>query len=163
MREFSIFSPFKKMIRYKKYKDNRENSVNKGMVYARAVHELIDFDDFIKHMHNHHSVYSEGLLRGILIDMENCLRELLLDGKAVRLGELGIFKIGLHTKAAPTVKDFNVAQNVKGCRMNLFLGKRFRAADLLKDMHLKEADAYTPDDLTDEEEQAAVDNNSEEP
>lgn len=82
----------------------------------------------------------------IFIEMENCLRELLLEGKAVRMDELGIFKIGLRTKPADTADDFNARDNVVGCRMNLYLGKRFKAVDLYKDLKIREADFYSIDE-----------------
>lgn len=134
------------MIRYKVRQDNREGSDTRGKWYARATHETMEFDEFINHMATHHCAFSEALIRGVLIETENCLRELLLEGKAVKLDGLGIFKIGLKTKAAETADEFNAKQNVVGCRMNLYLGKRFRAKDLYNDMRIKEADFYTVDE-----------------
>lgn len=140
------------MIRYKVTQDNRAESVNRGKWYARASHELMEFDEFVTHLATHHCAFSEATIRGVLIEMENCLRELLLEGKAVRFDELGIFRIGLKTKPAESAKEFNAAKHVVGCRMNLRLGKRFLAANLSKDMRLREADHYNPldDDDTDD-------------
>ena len=132
------------MIRYKKYKSNTEG-VTKGRWYGRSVTELLEFDEFIKHMANHHCVFGESTIRGVLIEMQVCLRELLLEGKAVRLDELGIFRIGLETYGADTAKEFT-ADNIKAVRLNLYLGKRFRAADLYKDAKFREAGKYDPDD-----------------
>ncbi len=83
-------------------------------------------------MANHHCVFGESTIRGVLIEMQVCMRELLLEGKAVRLDDLGIFRIGLETSGAKTAKEFT-ADNIKAVRLNLYLGKRFRAADLFKD------------------------------
>ena len=80
------------MIRYKKYKNVNTTSQQYGKWYARAVTELVEFDEFITHMANHHCVFSEATIRGVLIEMETCLRELLLEGKAVRLDDLGSIK-----------------------------------------------------------------------
>lgn len=132
------------MIKYKKYQNKNDKSVAYGKWYGRAVHELMEFDEFIEHMANHHCVFSEGTIRGVLIEMEICLRELLLEGKAVRLDDLGIFAIGLTTKGEAKTEDFTT-QNIKGVSMNLFLGKRFRARNLLKDAKFKEADKYIGD------------------
>lgn len=132
------------MIKYKKYKNNNTESKNYGQWYARAVHELMTFDEFIEHMARHHCVFSEATIRGVLIEMETCLREMLLEGKAVRFDELGIFRIGLKTVGADTSDQFT-ANNVSAVRMNLYLGRRFRAADLLKDATFKEADLYIGD------------------
>lgn len=138
------------MLRYKKYQDTRSNSSHQGEWYGRAVHQLVEFDEFVQHMANHHCVFSEATIRGVLIEAETCLRELLLDGKAVRLDDLGIFRIGIKTSPAATAQDFT-AENIEGVRMNLYLGSRFRAADLYKDAKFKEADKYTVDDGVDGE------------
>lgn len=129
------------MIKYKKYKNTNEKSLCFGKWYGRAVHELMEFDDFVEHMAKHHCVYSEGTIRGVLIEMEVCLREMLLEGRAVRFDDLGIFRLGLETAGEATSDKFTAA-NIKGIRMNLYLGKRFRAAQLFKDAKFREADLY---------------------
>ena len=111
------------MIKYKKYQNRNEESRAYKKWFGRAVHELMEFDEFVEHMANHHCVYSEGTIRGVLIEMEICLRELLLEGKAVRFDDLGIFRIGLQTRGADSSSDFS-AENIRGIRMNLYLGKR---------------------------------------
>lgn len=134
------------MIKYKKYQNKNDKSAVYGKWFGRAVHELMEFDEFIEHMANHHCVYSEGTLRGVLIEMEICLRELLLEGKAVRLDDLGIFALSLANKKGGALKAEDYTPNlITGVRMNLFLGKRFRARDLYKDARFREADKYVGD------------------
>lgn len=130
------------MIKYKKYQNKNDKSAAYGKWYGRAVHELMEFDEFIEHMASHHCAFSEGVIRGVIIEMEVCLREQLLAGKAVRLDDLGIFTIGVSTQGASKAEDFT-AQNINSVGVNLFLGKRFRAKDLLKSAKFKEADKYT--------------------
>ena len=132
------------MIKYKKYQNKNDKSSAFGKWYGRAVHELMEFDEFIGHMASHHCVFSEATIRGVLIEMEVCLRELLLEGKAVRLDDLGIFMLGVSTEGTAKSEDFT-AQSIKGVTVNLYLGRRFRAKDLLKDAKFKEADKYTGD------------------
>ena len=86
------------MIKFKKYQNKNEESKAFNKWYGRAVHELVEFDEFINHMANHHCVFSEGVIRGVLIEMELCLRELLLEGKAVRMDDLGIFALSIANK-----------------------------------------------------------------
>ncbi len=129
------------MIKYKKYQNTNRISRCYGKWYGRAVHELMEFDEFVEHMAHHHCVYSEGTIRGVLIEMEVCLREMLLEGKAVRFDDLGIFRLGLET-VGEADKDQFTADDIKGVRMNLYLGKRFRAAQLFKDAKFREADLY---------------------
>ena len=129
------------MLKYKKYQNKNDDSTAFGKWYARAVHELLEFDEFIEHMAKHHCVFSEATIRGVLIEMEICLRELLLEGKAVRIDEIGIFSLGISTKGTNSSEDFTVS-DIKGVNVNLFLGKRFRARDLFKEAKFKEADKY---------------------
>ena len=129
------------MIHYKKYQNKNAASRSYGKWFGRAVHELMEFDEFIEHMAKHHCVYSEGTIRGVLIEMEVCLREMLLEGKAVRFDDLGIFRVGLETQGADEAKEFT-ADSIKGVRLNLHLGKRFLARNLMTDARFKEADKY---------------------
>ena len=133
------------MINYVLYKNN--NRFNKAYKkwFARTVHQPLDFDEFIRHMAQHHCVYSEGTIRGVLIEMETCLRELLLEGKAVRFHELGIFRIGIESKGVANAYDFNVGQDIEAIHLNLFLGKRFRADQLLDDARFQESKKYDVD------------------
>ena len=129
------------MIRYKKYQNTNSASSCYGKYYGRATHEVVTFEDFITHMANHHCVFSEGTIRGVLVEMENCLRELLLEGKAVHFDELGIFRIGLETQGRNTASEFT-ADDIKAVHMCLYLGRRFRARQLFEDARFKEADIY---------------------
>ncbi|MBR0166128.1 MAG: DNA-binding protein [Prevotella sp.] len=134
------------MIKYKKYQNKNEESKVYGKWFARAVHGMMEFDEFIEHMANHHCVFSEGTIRGVLIEMEVCLRELLLEGKAVRLDDLGIFTIGIGcTKGGATDQDTFTTDNINRCHVNLYLGKRFLAPNLFKDAKFKDADKYIGD------------------
>ena len=130
-------------MRYKLYQNKNPKSLAYGKWYARGLHEVMTFAEFVKHMAEHHCVYSEATIRGVLLEMEICLREQLLEGKAVYFDELGIFKLGLQSKGVATPADFNVRTHVPAVRMNLFLGARFRAKDLRKDVKLTETDVNT--------------------
>lgn len=132
------------MIKYKKYRNNNSYSTSYMKWYGRAVHELMEFDEFIEHMANHHCVFSEATIRGVLIEMEVCLREMLLEGKAVRIDDLGIFTLGMSTKGEMTSDDFT-AKSITGVGVNLYLGRRFRARSLFQEAKFREADKYIGD------------------
>lgn len=73
-------------LKYRLYQDNRDTSTHKGMWYARAVQDReLDFDGFVQHMADHNTTFSRGTIHGVLMDMLDCLQELILDGKSVRL------------------------------------------------------------------------------
>lgn len=64
--------------------------------YARAVQDrTVEFEDFVTRMDDHNLPYLRGVIHGVLIDMLACLQELVLDDKSVRLGELGLFSLGI--------------------------------------------------------------------
>lgn len=130
-------------MRYKLYQNTNQASSCYGKWYARGLHEKMTFAEFVKHMAEHHCVYSEATIRGVLLEMEICLREMLLEGKAVYFDELGIFKLGLQSRGVSSPSQFNVRLDVPAVRMNLFLGARFRAKGLREDIKLTETDINT--------------------
>ena len=74
------------MINYVLYQNKNKENDSFGKWFARAVHQLVEFDEFIEHMAKHHCVYSEGTIKEVLIEMECCLREMLLAGAHVQGG-----------------------------------------------------------------------------
>ena len=87
------------MIRYKKYQMTGEKSPLKGLWYARPViEETFNIETLAKHMANHNTPYSAGVIKGVLADMISCIKELILDGKNVKLDDLAIFSVGIVSK-----------------------------------------------------------------
>lgn len=80
--------------------------------YAKAqMSELMTFQKFVKHISNHNGVFSRGTVRGVILDMCECLVEMLLEGKKVQLGELGNFWLSLESKGADDPTKFT-AENI---------------------------------------------------
>lgn len=101
--------------------------------YIRAVQDrTLSFDDFVQHMADHNSPYSRGVIHGVLIDMLSCLQELILDGKSVRLGELGLISLGISSKGVASVKDASVSEQVKGVHLLVRNTKTWSNAELRK-------------------------------
>ena len=135
------------MLKYKLYQDNRDGSPNQGKWYARvAVDETIDLDGLAKHMAAHHSPYSEGLITGILKDMIACIRELALDGKAVKIPNLAIFSLGWKTSPADTPADFTAAKNVESVKLRSRATGVFTRQQLKLVAQVREKDSYTSPD-----------------
>ena len=106
------------ILKFKKYKEARKGRPTTGKYYAKAVQDrTVDFEDFVTHMSEHNSPYSRGVIHGVLIDMLSCLQELVLDGKSVRLGELGLFSISMTTRTADTAELFTVRERNTAGRM----------------------------------------------
>lgn len=141
------------MLRYRIYKNQIAGNKGEGMYYGKLTHEAMTFAEFIQHLAGHNASFTEGTFYAVLTDTMNCLRELLLLGKAVRLGDMGIFSLGAVTEGTETAKDidkehrtgFHVA-NIKGLRVNWYLGKKFNVKQLYNDATFKEAGKYSIDE-----------------
>ena len=92
---------------------------------ASQMNEKLSFDAFCKHIADHNSPFSKGTIQGILTDAVACLKEQLLAGNRVVMGDLGTFSVELATKAAKTTDDFN-ANNIEAVNVNWLPGKPFK-------------------------------------
>ncbi len=116
--------------------------------YARAVQDrTVEFDDFVSHMAAHNSPYSRGVIHGVLIDMLSCLQELLLDGKSVRLGELGLFSLGISGDGAENRADWT-ADMVNDVHLNVRNTKSWSNAELRKRVRFSELTDYDRGDTS---------------
>ena len=59
------------------------------------------------------------------VDINDCLKELLLEGKRVKLGDLGDFQARLKSKGAKTTDDFN-ANYIEAVNVSWEPGKPFQ-------------------------------------
>ena len=67
-----------------------------GKYYARpAITQTIGIDGLSEHMSSHNTPFSPGAVKGMLTDMVICIRELCLQGIAVKIDNLAIFSIGI--------------------------------------------------------------------
>ena len=106
------------MIRYKIYPTHQKKGLNAGKWFARAVSdETFDLAKLAEHMSKHNSPYSSGVIKGVLTDMVDCIKELLLDGKSVKIDDLAIFGVGIRSKAAETLEEFSLEKNITGMRL----------------------------------------------
>ena len=136
----------KGILKYRLYQDTRRNSQYQGKWYARAVQDrVMSFDDFVQHMADHNTSFSRGTIHGVLMDMLDCLQHLVLDGKSVRLGDLGLFKVGLRTTPADSAKDFAPQKNVPSVRLKVLNTKTWSNAELRKKCSIEEIDTYNVD------------------
>lgn len=90
-----------------------------GKYYARpVVTQTVDLNGLAEHMTEHNTGFSPGATKGLLTDMVKCIKELVLQGFAVKIDDLAIFSIGLKTKkGADSEDDFSVTKNIEGVRL----------------------------------------------
>ncbi len=110
--------------------------------YARAVQDrTVEFEDFVTHMAEHNSPYSRGVIHGVLIDMLSCMQELVLDGKSVRLGELGLFSLGISGRGTAKREDWTTSL-VDSVHLNVRNTKTWSNQELRKKCRLSELTGY---------------------
>lgn len=87
--------------------------------------DVMTIEKFAKHIATHGCVYSRADISAILYLAVDCMRELLLEGKKIRLGDLGDFSVLLRSKGAETADKFT-AQNITGVNVNWECGSEFK-------------------------------------
>jgi len=121
---------------YRKYQNKNPKSVAFNKWFARAVTigKTMNIDDLAKHMSEHNTPYSKGAIKGVLTDMIGCVRELMLEGKAVKLEGLAIFSAGIKTKknGAPTSADFSTTKHIDSVYMRARATGEFTRQELTK-------------------------------
>lgn len=117
----------------------RSNPINPDAAkkaYATAqVNETISLPRFAQHISEHHSKYGKGDIYAVLIEMVTCMREQLLLGNKIQLGDMGSFYVSLACKGADSLEDFT-ANNIKKVNVNWERGDDFK--NLLNDATFEE-------------------------
>ena len=101
----------------RKYTIQGEKAANKGKTYGRIVHtETLDTDMFASHIASHGSPFDRSTISGVLMAACDCLMELALDSKKIRLGDLGTFYMTAETEGEDVADDFS-ADNIKAVHL----------------------------------------------
>ena len=85
-----------------------ENSESEqaGKMYARVSYkQTMDLHDMAHHMAEHNTAFSEGLIVGVLTDFVKCVREMVLNGNTVKVGNLAIFKATVESNGLEVLYD----------------------------------------------------------
>ena len=103
----------------------KKEDITETKAYGMAqASEVIDINAFAKHITSHGCVYGKGDIVGLLTIAVDCLRELMLEGKRVKLGDLGDFQPRLKTEGATSPDEFT-ANNIKEVNVSWTPGKPF--------------------------------------
>ena len=87
--------------------------------------EVMGIEKFARHIADHGTTYSRADIMAILYMAVDCMREQLLEGKKIRLGELGDFSLSLSSKGAETAEKFS-SQNIQRVTVSWEPGSEFR-------------------------------------
>ena len=101
----------------KQNKNRKSPAFGKWFAFP-VIEETIDLDALAEHMSNHNTPYSKGAIKGMLTDMVGCIKELLLEGKNVKIADLAIFSLGIKNNGGALSEDlFTVTKNIKGVKL----------------------------------------------
>lgn len=132
------------MIKYILKQNKNEGSKVFGKWFAYPViEETLNLDGLAEHMSNHNSPYSKGVIKGLLTDMISCIKELLLEGKNVKIDDLAIFSLGVKNKkgGAASEEEFSLAKNVSGVKLRARATGELSVKSLNLEATLKKASA----------------------
>ena len=135
-------------IKYRKVKRTPQTGENAGkeLWYATVVTDReMNFEEFVAHISSHNSPYSRGTVHGVMMDMLDCLKELILDGKSVRLGDLGLFSIGMKSHGELT-KDKVSAASVEDIHLIVRNTRSWSNSELKKLCKITAYDSYGTED-----------------
>lgn len=74
--------------------------------------------------------------------MVNCIRELVLEGKSVKIPNLCIFSAGIKTKGADTAEEFLVPTHVQSAYLKARSTGRFTRDEVTKKASIRELPKY---------------------
>lgn len=113
-----------------------------GLYYAYpVVNETYDLDKLAEHMSSHNTPFSKGAIKGMLTDAVNCIRELNLQGIAVKITDLAIFSLGIkNKKGAKSIADWSAAKNIAGVKSRARATGNLISANLNLDATIKRVD-----------------------
>lgn len=90
------------------YQNNNPSSEQYKKWYVRPViKETLGIHEMAHHMAEHNTPFSAGTIEGILTDFSKCIREQLLNGNAVKIDNLAIFKISVSSRPFDTIAGIN--------------------------------------------------------
>ena len=133
----------------------RQNNNDKSKIYGKwfafpVIDETLDLNDLAAHMAKHNSPFTKGVIKGLLTDMVNCIKEQLLEGKNVKIDDLAIFSIGIKNKkgGAASEEDFNVSKHISNVKLRARATGTLSVKALNLEATLKKAVALTGKETT---------------
>jgi predicted histone-like DNA-binding protein len=107
----------------------RRNPMEKGTppkYYACAqTNKVVSLEEFARHIATHGCVYKRADIAAVLTMAVDCLREMLLNGYKIELGDMGSFYVSFSSEGTVTAKDFNPIHHIKAVNVNWERGVEF--------------------------------------
>lgn len=122
---------------YELYQNTNQSVSCCGRWFARAVHEPLTFKELCRHVANHSRILDESTVSAVMVALEDEVRQLLLDGRSVPLGELGSLSLTLESASVAHPSDFRPERDVKSVRLRIYPGRALHTSKLRHDLHLQ--------------------------
>lgn len=154
------------MIRYQVRKFESKNPATaaaNGRYYAYpVVEETVTLADLAKHMEDHNCGFSEAIALAVLTSLVKCAKEMLLEGKNVKIDDLCILSVGIvnTTGGAESEKDFSVSKNIESVKLRARATGNLSNAQLNLEATLKKATTTVAADGSDDAESSDNSGNS---
>ena len=107
----------------------RRNPMEKGTppkYYACAqTNKVVSLEEFARHIATHGCVYKRADIAAVLTMAVDCLREMLLNGYKIELGDMGSIYVSFSSEGTVTAKDFNPIHHIKAVNVNWERGVEF--------------------------------------
>ena len=132
------------MIRYILKQNGVSTSTSYKKYYAKPVIEqTMNLQELAKHMADHNSGFSEAMCLGVITAMIRCIKEMILEGKNVKIDDLAIFSCGIKNTpgGAESEDDFTVSKNIRGVKLRVRATGELTASSLNLEAQLKKATA----------------------
>ena len=96
------------------YKNNNKKSKAYGKYYGRVkATKTLNTTQLAQHIAEHGSIITEDVLLSTINKMTKCIRELLMDGKNVKLDGLGTFYLSVTSTGDSDAKKYTTSANIK--------------------------------------------------
>ncbi len=142
-------------ISYEVYQNQNEHSSAYGKWYGRVKYlESLNTRKMSNHIAEHGSIYTPGVVYGVLEKFRSCLLEMLLNSKKVKIEGLGTFYTTLECKkgGALTKDKFNINSNIDGLHIR-FLPEQEQEQNISSRQFLKQAEFINVDSLLKKEDE----------
>lgn len=123
----------------------RQNMIPESHFYKKwyavpVVEETMDLEALAKHMEQHNSGFSEAMCIGVIKAMVRCIKEMILEGKNVKIDDLAIFSCGIKNRILSDSKDeFSTSENIEKVKLRARATGVLRASNLNLDATLRRA------------------------
>ena len=119
-----------------------------GKTYARVNYkESMNISDMARHMAEHNTAFSEGLILGVLTDFVKCVREMVLNGNTVKIANLAIFKASVEANGLEVLYDATTDKTVTATIGELRSGEKTGPAVKTIKLLAQSTGEFTRDEL----------------